>query len=84
MGGLEIQASIEPMKAKIVSKNKERIYVGELLDMQIYTFDKKGECIDENQDHSSIYEIIVTIPIILIINLLKHIILKKQEFRNTM
>ena len=27
--------------------------------MWLYTFDKKGEFIDENQDHSSIYEIIV-------------------------
>ena len=48
------------MKAEIVSKNKERTYVGELLDMWIYTFDKKGECFDENQEHSNICEIIVT------------------------
>ena len=51
------------MKTEIVSKNKERIYVGELLDMQLYTFEKKGEFFDENQDHSSIYEIIVAGPI---------------------
>ena len=31
--------------------------------MWLYTFNKKGECFDENQDHSSIYEIIVTRPI---------------------
>jgi hypothetical protein len=60
---VEIQTSIDPMKTEIVSKNKERIYVGELLDMWLYTFDKKGECFDENQDHSNIYEIIVTGPI---------------------
>ena len=58
-----IKTSIDPMKTEIVSKNKERIYAGELLDMWLYTFDKKGECFDENKDHSSIYEIIVTGPI---------------------
>ena len=52
--------------------------------MWLYTFDKKGEFFDENQDHSSIYEIIVAGPIILIINLLKHIMLAKQKFRITM
>ena len=31
--------------------------------MWLYTFDKKGEFFDENQDHSSIYEIIVAGPI---------------------
>ena len=38
------------MKTEIVSKNKERIYVRELLDMWLYTFDKKGKCFDGNQD----------------------------------
>ena len=46
----------------IVSKNKERIYVGEYLDMQLYTLDKKGECFDDGKDYSDSYKVVVTGP----------------------
>ena len=39
-----IESDIDPFQTLIVSKNKNLINVGELLDMWLYTFDKKGEC----------------------------------------
>ena len=59
---IEIGSTIDYDQTEIISKNKERITVGELLDMWLYTFDSKGECI-EDQDYSSYYEIIVSGPI---------------------
>ena len=41
---VNIKSEFDPFQTQIVSKNKERIYVGELLDMWLYTLDKKGEC----------------------------------------
>ena len=58
---LVIQSTIDFYQTQIVSKNKERITVGEVLDMKLYTFDQKGECIDD-YDYSHYYEIIVTGP----------------------
>ena len=58
---VHIKTDIEFDQTQIVSKNKERITVGEVLDMQLYTFDKKGECFDGNYSH--LYEVIVTGPL---------------------
>ena len=43
-----IISEFDPYQTQIVSSNKERITVGQILDMWLYTFDKKGECFDEN------------------------------------
>ena len=59
---VNIQSTIDYYQTQIVSKNKERIYVGELLDMWLYTFDKKGECFDDGKDYSPYFEIKVTGP----------------------
>jgi len=56
-----IIVGIDYSLTQIVSSNKEKIKVGEVLDMWLYTFDKKGECIDD-QDYSQYYEIQVTGP----------------------
>ena len=56
-----ITSELDIYLTKIVSKNKDKITVGETLDMWLYTFDKKGECLDDD-DYSSRYEIIVTGP----------------------
>ena len=59
---VNIITTIDYYQTVIVSKNKERITVGEYLDMQLYTFDKKGECFDDTKDYSSHYSIVVTGP----------------------
>ena len=56
-----IMVGIDYSLTQIVSSNKEKIKAGEKLDMWLYTFDKKGECIDD-QDYSQDYEIEVTGP----------------------
>ena len=53
---------IDPFQTKIISKNKERIYVGDLLDMWLYTLDKKGECFGD-LDYKDDYEIKVIGPL---------------------
>ena len=57
-----INSVFDPLQTQIVSKNKERIYVGDLLDMWLYTFDKKGECFGD-LDYKDDYEIKVTGPL---------------------
>ena len=56
-----VVADIDFTKTQIVSKNKNRIYVGEILDMWLYTFDKLGECYDE-EDYSKSFTIEVVGP----------------------
>ena len=57
-----ITAEIDYNQTQIVSSNKEKIQVGEILDMWLYTFDKNGECLDD-RDYSDNYTIIVTGPL---------------------
>ena len=57
-----INSVFDPLQTRIVSKNKDRIYVGELLDMWLYTFDKRGECFGDF-DYKDDYEIKVTGPL---------------------
>ena len=57
-----INSVFDPLQTQIVSKNKERIYVGDLLDMWLYTFDNKGECFGD-LDYKDDYEIKVTGPL---------------------
>ena len=59
---VNIITGIDYHKTLIVSKNKERIYVGEYLDMQLYTLDKKGECFEDKIDYSDKYKIVVSGP----------------------
>ena len=56
-----VTSEIDYTKTIIVSKNKEKINAGEILDMWLYTFDKKGECMDE-KDFSETFEIVVDGP----------------------
>lgn len=58
---ITIYADIDYLKVKIVSLNKESIKAGEILDMKLYTLDKKGECF--NDDCSNKFEIVVTGPL---------------------
>ena len=58
---VKIFADIDYLQTQIVSSNKELIKVGEILDMWLYTFDKKGECF--NEDYSKQFEIVVTGPL---------------------
>ena len=57
-----INSDIDPFRTEIVSKNKERIFVGEILDMWLYTLDKKGECYGDINRKDD-YEIKVTGPL---------------------
>ena len=57
-----INPSIDYGNTLIISKNKEKIYAGEYLDMWIYTYDKNGKCVD-NDDYSSQYKIEVKGPL---------------------
>ena len=59
---VKIRVGIDYNQTQIVSKNKNKIRVGEILDMWLYTFDKVGECIDD-KDYSDDYEIVVTGPL---------------------
>ena len=56
-----INTGIEFYQTQIVSSNKDKIKVGEVLDMWLYTFDKKGVCLGE-EDYSKDFKIIVTGP----------------------
>jgi hypothetical protein len=56
-----VVADIDFTKTEIVSRNKELIYVGDMLDMWLYTFDKLGECYDE-EDYSKAFTIEVIGP----------------------
>ena len=58
---LKIKAELDPYLTQIVSKNKDEIRVGETLDMKLYTFDKKGECLGD-KDFSDDFEITVVGP----------------------
>ena len=58
---VKITSKIDYYQTQIVSPNKENIKVGEKLKMWLYTFDIKGECLDD-QDYSEKYEIVVTGP----------------------
>ena len=55
--------NLDIYQTQIVSKNKERIHVGEYLDMKLYTLDTKGECFDNKEDYSKSYRIQVTGPL---------------------
>jgi hypothetical protein len=59
---ITIESEIDYGKTLIVSKNKEKIYAGELLDMQLYTYDKSYKCY-ENGDLSAQFKIEVTGPL---------------------
>ena len=59
---INIKSEIDYTQTQIVSSNKEKINVGEILDMWLYTFDKKGECLDD-KDYRNNYEIVVTGPL---------------------
>ena len=58
---VKITSKIDYYQTQIVSPNKENIKVGETLIMWLYTFDIKGECLDD-QNYADKYEIIVTGP----------------------
>ena len=58
-----IITDIDFYRTQIISNNKERIYVGEYLDMKLYIFDKKGECFDDKTDYSDKFKIVVTGPL---------------------
>jgi len=58
---ITIRVEIDYLQTQIVSSNKELIHVGEILDMWLYTFDKKGECF--NEDYSKQFKIHVTGPL---------------------
>ena len=59
---VNIIAEIDYNQTQIVSSNKEKIQVGEVLDMWLYTFDKNGECLDD-KDYSDNYTIKVEGPL---------------------
>ena len=71
-------SSIDYYQTQIVSSNKEKIKVGEILDMWLYTFDKKGECLDD-QDYSSYFDIQVTGPMDSDKQFIKNYKVKKTE-----
>ena len=56
-----VVADIDFTKTQIRSRNKNLIYVGDMLDMWLYTFDKLGECYDE-VDYSTSFTIEVVGP----------------------
>ena len=56
-----VVADIDFTKTQVRSRNKDLIYVGDILDMWLYTFDKLGECYDE-QDYSKSFKIEVVGP----------------------
>ena len=56
-----IISKIDYYQTQIISSNKEKIKVGEILDMWLYTFDKKGECFGE-ENYSREFKIVVTGP----------------------
>ena len=58
---VNVYSEFDVYQTQIVSSNKEKIYVGQTLHMLLYTFDKKGECYDE-EDKSSAYRIEVIGP----------------------
>ena len=59
---LLIESSLDPDKTQIVSSNKEKIYVGEQLDMWIYTLDSNYKCLDNGDLHSQ-FTIEITGPL---------------------
>ena len=56
-----VVADVDFNKTVIRSRNKNLIYVGDMLDMWLYTFDKLGECYDE-VDYSTSFTIEVVGP----------------------
>ena len=73
-----IMVGIDYSLTQIVSSNKEKIKAGEKLDMWLYTFDKKGECLDD-QDYSSYFDIQVTGPMDSDKQFIKNYKVKKTE-----
>jgi len=59
---VNVLPEIDYNQTVIVSKNKDLIHVGEILDMWLYTFDKTGECIDD-KDYSRDFKVEVTGPL---------------------
>ena len=59
---LNIQTSIDYMKTQIISRNKEKIQAGDILDMWLYTLDKSYKCLD-NGDLSRQFRIEVMGPL---------------------
>ena len=59
---ISVKSFIDYSNTLIVSKNKEKIYAGDFLDMWLYTYDKNGECIDYEDYHSQ-YKIEVKGPL---------------------
>lgn len=60
---VNIIISLDFNQTILVSKNKERIYAGEYLDLKLYTFDRIGKCYDDKTNYSSYFKIKVTGPI---------------------
>ena len=58
---VNVTSAFDVYQTQIFSSNKEKIYVGDILDMKLYTFDKKGECYDE-LDKRDVYRIEVIGP----------------------
>ena len=58
---ISIYTYIDFAQTQIVSPNSQKIKVGEILQMWLYTFDKKGECF--NEDSSSYFKITVIGPL---------------------
>ena len=56
-----INTFLDYYQTQIQSSNKDQIKVGEILDMWLYTFDQKGECLGD-EDYSKDFKIIVTGP----------------------
>ena len=59
---VEIEAEVDYNSTVIVSKNKELIHVGEILDMWLYPFDTLGQCA-EDKDYSPYYKVVVDGPL---------------------
>ena len=59
---ITIKPNIDYGSTSIVSSNKEKINAGDFLDMWLYTVDKNGNCLD-NEDYSSQFKIEVKGPL---------------------
>ena len=59
---ITIENEIDYSKTTIISRNKEKIYAGDILDMQLYTWDKNNKCFDI-RDLSSQFKVHVMGPL---------------------
>ena len=59
---ISVISNIEYSSTLIVSEKKEKINAGEFLDMSLFTVDKNGECVD-NEDYRSHYKVEVKGPL---------------------